>query len=47
MASSFEDMQFEYDRLKKQRDVEKSIKFSRKMLMAFTSGIEFLNNRML
>ena len=27
MASSFEDMQFEHDRLKKQRDVEKSIKF--------------------
>ena len=45
MASSFEDLTFEHDRLKKQRDVEKSIKFSRKMLMAFTSGIEFLNNR--
>jgi hypothetical protein len=45
MASSYEDMQFEYDRLKKQRDVEKSIKFSRKILMAAVSGIEFLNNR--
>ena len=45
MASSYEDMQFEYDRLKKQRDVEKSIKFSRKMLMAAVSGIEFLNGR--
>jgi hypothetical protein len=45
MASSFEDMQFEYDRLKKQRDVEKSIKFSRKILMAFVSGVEFLNGR--
>jgi hypothetical protein len=45
MASSHEDMQFEYDRLKKQRDVEKSIKFSRKILMAAVSGIEFLNNR--
>jgi hypothetical protein len=45
MASSFEDLTFEHDRLKKQRDVEKSIKFSRKMLMACTSGIEFLNNR--
>ena len=45
MASSHEDMQFEYDRLKKQRDVEKSIKFSRKILMATVSGIEFLNNR--
>ena len=45
MASSFEDLNYEYKRLKKQRDVEKSIKFSRKMLMAFTSGVEFLNNR--
>ena len=45
MASSYEDLNYEYERLKKQRDVEKSIKFSRKMLMAFTSGIEFLNNR--
>ena len=44
MASSFEDLTYEH-RLKKQRDVEKSIKFSRKILMAFTSGIEFLNNR--
>ena len=45
MASSYEDLNYEHERLKKQRDVEKSIKFSRKMLMAFTSGIEFLNNR--
>jgi hypothetical protein len=45
MASSYEDMQFEHERLKKQRDVEKSIKFSRKILMAFVSGIEFLNGR--
>ena len=45
MASSYEDMQFEFDRLKKQRDVEKSIKFSRKILMALISGVEFLNNK--
>jgi len=45
MASSFEDMQFEHDRLKKQRDVEKSIKFSRKILMALVSGVEFLNGK--
>jgi hypothetical protein len=45
MASSYEDMQYEYDRLKKQRDVEKSIKFSRKILMAAVSGIEFLNGK--
>ena len=45
MASSYEDMAFEHDRLKKQRDVEKSIKFSRKVLMAFVSGAEFLNSK--
>lgn len=45
MASSIEDMQFEHDRLKKQRDVEKSIKFSRKILMALVSGVEFLNGK--
>ncbi len=45
MASQYEDMKYEYERLKKQRDVEKSIKFSRKMLMACVSGIEFLNGK--
>jgi len=45
MASSYEDMTFEHDRLKKQRDVEKSIKFSRKILMALVSGVEFLNGK--
>ena len=45
MASSYDDLLFEYRRLKKQRDIEKSIKFSRKILMAIISGIEFLNNR--
>jgi hypothetical protein len=45
MASSFEDIQYEHDRLKKQRDVEKSIKFSRKILMALVSGVEFVNGK--
>ena len=45
MASSYEDMLFEHDRLKRQRDVEKSIKFSRKILMAVVSGVEFLNGK--
>jgi hypothetical protein len=45
MASSYEDMLFEHDRLKRQRDVEKSIKFSRKILMAIVSGVEFLNGK--
>ena len=45
MASSYDDLLLEHDRLKKQRDVEKSIKFSRKILMAAVSGIEFINGK--
>ena len=45
MASNLEDLKFEYKKLKRQRDVEKSIKFSRKILMALISGIEFLNGK--
>jgi hypothetical protein len=45
MASNYEDMKYERDKLKKQRDVEKSIKFSRKALMMVVSGIEFANGR--
>ena len=45
MNSNLEEVRAEYNKLKKQRDVDKSIKFSRKTLMAFTSGVEFLNNK--
>ncbi len=45
MASPLEDIQYEYNKVKRQRDVDKSIKFQRKMLMAFASGVEFLNSR--
>ena len=45
MSSNLEDIKFEYERMKKQRDVDKSIKFQRKILMAVTSGIEFVNNK--
>ena len=45
MASQWEDMNFEFERLKKQRDVEKSIKMSRKILLAIVSGIEYVNDR--
>jgi hypothetical protein len=43
--SNLEEIRGEYNKLKKQRDVDKSIKFSRKALMAFSSGVEFLNNK--
>ena len=45
MASSYDDLLFEYRRLKKQRDVESSVKFYRKILMLFVSGTEKLNNK--
>lgn len=45
MQNTYEEIKFEFDRLKKQRDADNAIKFSRKMLMAFVSGSEFLNDR--
>jgi hypothetical protein len=43
--SDLRDMEAEYNRLVRQREIENSIKFQRKMLMAFVTGVEFLNNR--
>ncbi len=43
MASTYDEMKFERDRLKRMRDVERSIKFSRKMLIGFAGGVEYLN----
>tara|TARA_Y100000590_G_C15681572_1_gene1000025 strand:+ start:544 stop:1746 length:1203 start_codon:yes stop_codon:yes gene_type:complete len=45
MNSNIEEMRYEYNRIKKQKDVEGSVAFQRKMLMAFVTGIEFLNNK--
>jgi hypothetical protein len=45
MTSNYDDIKFEYERIKKQRDVDKSIKFQRKILMAVSSGVEFLNGK--
>ncbi len=45
MASTYEDMLYERNKLKKQRDVEKSVKFSRDALMMVVSGVEFLNGK--
>lgn len=45
MTSDYEEMKSERDRLKKQRDIEKSIRFQRRLLSAFVSGIEFLNGK--
>ncbi len=45
MNSHLEDMRNEYIKLKKQREIDNSVKFQRKMLMACVTGLEFLNGR--
>ena len=45
MDSKIEDIRSEYRTLKKQRDLQKSVKFSREMLMACVGGIEFLTGK--
>lgn len=45
LSSSLEEMKIEYERLKRDIEVEASIRFQRRMLMACTTGIEFLNTR--
>jgi hypothetical protein len=45
LASSLEEMQCEYDRMKHDRETELSVKFQRKVLMAIITGVEFMNNR--
>ena len=45
MSSNLEEMHCEYNRLKQDRERLNSLKFSRKMLMACTTGIEFMNGR--
>jgi hypothetical protein len=43
--SPVEDIEMEYNRHKRSVDVEGSIQFSRKMLMACVTGLEYLNSR--
>ena len=45
LASSLEEMKYELEKVKKQREIENSVAFSKKMLMAFVTALEFLNNR--
>lgn len=43
--SQIEDIKYEYLKIKKQRDVDKSIRFQRRALMTVVSGIEYLNDK--
>ena len=45
MTSDLDEMKIEYEKVKRDREVENGIKFSRKVLMALTTGMEFLNNK--
>ena len=45
LSSSLEEMKSEYDRLKRDMEVDASVRFQRRMLMACVSGVEFLNHR--
>ena len=45
MDSDLESMKIEYSKLTRQIEVEQSIKFQRRALMAIVSGMEFLNKR--
>jgi hypothetical protein len=45
MTSNLEDMRAEFEKLKKDHEIDASVRFQRRMLMACVSGVEFLNNR--
>jgi hypothetical protein len=45
MSSDLNEMRQEYDRIIRDKDVDASIRFQRKMLMAFVTGTEYLNTR--
>ena len=45
MTSSYEEMEFEFSKVKKFIDTQAGVKFARRALMACVTGIEFLNKR--
>lgn len=45
MASSLDDMKAEYERLKRDRDIDSAVRFQRRALMFFTSGVEMVTNK--
>ena len=45
MDSDYDEMKREYDRINNNREIERSVRFQRKMLIAFVTAIEFLNNK--
>lgn len=45
MQTDINELRHEYDRIVRDKDVDTSIRFQRKMLMAFVTGTEYLNSR--
>jgi hypothetical protein len=45
MASSLEEMKLELSRLKRDREIDNSVKFQRKVMMTIVTGVELLNNK--
>lgn len=45
LSDNLDDMEATFEKIKKEREVDGSVKFQRKMLTAFCSGVEFLNTQ--
>ena len=45
MNSDLEEMRIAYDRIKREKDIDASIKFQRKVMMGFITGTEYVNSR--
>jgi hypothetical protein len=45
LNSNLDDMRQEYNKIVRDRDIDASVRFQRKMLMAFVTGTEYLNTR--
>jgi len=45
LNSDLEEMRLEYNKIIKEKELDNSVRFSRKMLMAFVTAGEYLNNR--
>lgn len=45
LKSKYEDIEFEYETQKKELETQAGVKFQQKALMAFVTGVEFLNNK--
>ena len=45
MQSDYDEMKHEFDRLNNRRELDQSVRFQQKMLVAAVTAVEFLNNR--